>query len=59
MLLKQYKELKYKISQNLPSEKYSTISSDASFFFFLSLQFWRRKNKGKTHMGNTARGEDE
>lgn len=58
MLLKQYKELKYRISQNLPSEKYSTISSDASFFF-LSLQFWRRKNKGKTHMGNTARGEDE
>lgn len=26
MLLKQYKELKCKISQNLPSEKYSTIS---------------------------------
>lgn len=47
MLLKQYKELKYRISQNLPSEKYSTISSDASFFFSFPSSFGEEKIKAK------------
>lgn len=29
------------------------------FFFSSKRKFWRRKNKGKTHTGNKARGADE
>lgn len=60
MLLKQYKELRHKISQSLPSEKYSSISSDASFFFlFFSfpLQFWRRKKVKAKHTWATEQEE--
>lgn len=63
MLLKNYKELKYKSSQNLLDEKCSTrflnYQMVLGFFSPSKRKFWRKKNTSETHMGNTARGVDE